>query len=103
MEINDAERVFADFCNFAHAWRQCSPFLGNAGQNFGQHAGRVKANQFIADLHKKRDEFQESVKKRADAGEAAWLGAKSQMEDTWNGFETEVKKYVETFGKQLEQ
>src|SRR5262249_8738345 len=39
MEIYDAERVFADFCNFAHAWRQCSPFLGNAGQNFGQHAG----------------------------------------------------------------
>src|SRR5262245_48732868 len=68
-----------------------------------QADSRVKANQFIADLHKKRDEFQESVKKRADAGEAAWLGAKSQMEDTWNGFETEVKKYVETFGKQLEQ
>src|SRR5262249_16442809 len=39
MEIYDAKRVFADFCNFAHAWRQCSPFLGNAGQNFGQHAG----------------------------------------------------------------
>ena len=25
------------------------------------------------------------------------------METEWNGFETEVKKYVETFGKQIEQ
>ena len=68
-----------------------------------QADSRVKADQFIADLRKKRDEFQESVKNQADAGEATWLRAKSQMDDTWNGFETEVKKYVETFGKQIEQ
>src|SRR6476620_4689623 len=63
-----------------------------------QADSRVKADQFIADLHKKRDEFQESIKKQTDAGEAAWLGAKGQMEDRWKGFEVEVKKYVETFG-----
>ena len=57
----------------------------------------------ISDLHKKRDEFQEAARKHADAGEAAWLGAKSHLEGTWNGFETEVKKYVETFGKQIRQ
>jgi hypothetical protein len=30
------------------------------------------------------------------------LRAKSQLENTWNGFETEVKRYIETFGKQIE-
>jgi hypothetical protein len=57
----------------------------------------------IADLHKMRDEFRETAKKQADAGEAAWLRAKSQLEGTWNDFEIEVKKYVETFGKQIQQ
>jgi hypothetical protein len=68
-----------------------------------QADSRMRADQMISDLHKKRDEFQEAARKHADAGEAAWLGAKSQLEDTWNGFETEVKKYVETFGKQIRQ
>jgi hypothetical protein len=67
-----------------------------------QADSRVKADQFIADLHKKRDESQESVKQQANAGETAWLRAKSQLENTWNGFETEVKRYIETFGKQIE-
>jgi len=62
-----------------------------------QADSRVKADQFIADLHKKRDEFQESVKQQANASETAWLQAKSQLENTWNGFETEVKRYIETF------
>ena len=42
------------------------------------------------------------VKQQANAGETAWLRAKSQLENTWNGFETEVKRYIETFGKQIE-
>ena len=66
-------------------------------------SSRSKADLLIADLHKKRDEFQEAAKKQADAGEAAWLRTKSQLEGTWNGFEIEVKKYVETFGKQVQQ
>jgi hypothetical protein len=68
-----------------------------------QAESRSKADLLIADLHKKRDEFQEVAKKQADAGEAAWLRTKSQLEGTWNGFEIEVKKYVETFGKQAQQ
>ena len=68
-----------------------------------QANSRIRAEQLIADLHKKRDEFQNAAKKQADAGEAAWLHTKSQLEGTWNGFETEVKKYVETFGKQIQQ
>ena len=68
-----------------------------------QADSRIRAEQLIADLHKKRDEFQNAAKKQADAGEAAWLHTKSQLEGTWNGFETEVKKYVETFGKQIQQ
>jgi hypothetical protein len=68
-----------------------------------QAESRSKADLLIADLHKKRDEFQEVAKKQADAGEATWLRTKSQLEGTWNGFEIEVKKYVETFGKQVQQ
>jgi len=68
-----------------------------------QAESRSKADLLIADLHKKRDEFQEVAKKQADAGEAAWLRTKSQLEGTWNGFEIEVKKYVETFGRQVQQ
>jgi hypothetical protein len=68
-----------------------------------QADSRIRAEQLIADLHKKRDEFQKAAKKQADAGEAAWLHTKSQLEGTWSGFETEGKKYVETFGKQIQQ
>jgi hypothetical protein len=68
-----------------------------------QAESRSRADLLIADLHKKRDEFRETAKKQADAGEAAWLRAKSQLEGTWNDFEIEVKKYVETFGKQIQQ
>ncbi|MGB7012977.1 MAG: hypothetical protein WBD97_21570 [Pseudolabrys sp.] len=68
-----------------------------------QAESRSKADLLIADLHKKRDEFQEVAKKQADAGEATWLRTKSPLEGTWNGFEIEVKKYVETFGKQVQQ
>jgi hypothetical protein len=68
-----------------------------------QAESRSKADLLIADLHKKRDEFQEVAKKQADAGEAAWLRTKSLLEGKWNGFEIEVKKYVDTFGKQVQQ
>ena len=73
-----------------------------ARANQVQTDSRAKTDQFIADLHKKRDEFQAIIKKQTDASEADWLRAKSQLETTWNGFETEVNKYLETFGKQLQ-
>src|SRR5262249_31539783 len=65
-----------------------------AKANQVQADSRVKANQLIADLHKKHDEFQAIIKKQTDASEADWLRAKSQLENTWTGFETEVKKYL---------
>jgi hypothetical protein len=64
---------------------------------------RGKANLVLADLTKKRDGFRDTVKKQAAANEAAWIKAKAQLESEWSGFETEVKKYVDSFGKQVEQ
>jgi hypothetical protein len=68
-----------------------------------QADARVKANQVLVDLGKKRDDFQSAVKKQADANEAAWIKAKAQLETEWSAFETEVKKYVDTFGKKIEE
>ena len=52
-----------------------------------QTDARAKANQALADMRKKRDDFRNTLKKQADANE----------------FETEAKKYIESFGKQIEQ
>jgi hypothetical protein len=68
-----------------------------------QADARVKANQVLVDLGKKRDDFQSAVKKQAEAGEAVWIKAKAELEAEWSAFETEVKKYVDTFGKNIEQ
>ncbi len=68
-----------------------------------QADARVKANQVLADLRKKRDEFRSTVRKQAEGNEAAWIKAKAQLETEWSAFETEVKKYVDTFGKKIEQ
>lgn len=64
---------------------------------------RVKANQVLTDLRKKRDDFRGTVTEQAEANEAAWIKAKAQLESEWSAFETEVKKYVESFGTQIEQ
>jgi hypothetical protein len=64
---------------------------------------RVKANQILSDLRKRRDDFRSSVKKQAEANEVAWIKAKAQLETDWSAFETEVKKYVDTFGEKIEQ
>src|SRR5208337_3254576 len=64
---------------------------------------RDKANKALADLSKSRDIFRDTVKKQAEANEAAWTSAKARLEPEWNSFEAEVKKYVESFGKQFEQ
>ena len=68
-----------------------------------QADARAKANQTLADMRKKRDDFRDTVKKQAQANEAAWIREKARLESEWNAFETEAKKYVETFGKQIEQ
>jgi hypothetical protein len=64
---------------------------------------KVKANQLIADLQKRRDEFQGAVKKHAEASHAAWERTKVQLESQWNGFEAQVKTYIDSIGKQVEQ
>jgi SRSO17 transposase len=64
---------------------------------------RDKASKALADLRKSRDIFRDTVKKQAEANEAAWTSAKARLEPEWNSFEAEVKKYVESLGKQVEQ
>ena len=64
---------------------------------------KPKVDQLIVDLKKRRDEFQASLKSQAEAGETAWTRAKADMETQWNGFESQVKTYFETVGKQIEQ
>jgi hypothetical protein len=64
---------------------------------------KVNADRLIADLKKRRDEFQAAVKKQAEAGEAGWERTKTQLESQWNGFEAQVKTYIDTVGKHIEQ
>lgn len=68
-----------------------------------QAEARVKADLFMAELKKRRGEFDSTVKKQAEAGEAAADGAKVRLEAEWTGFQTETQKYLETFGKGIEQ
>ena len=64
---------------------------------------KAKADQLIADMMKRRDEFQANAKAHAEAGEAAWHAAKAQLDSEWDGFEAQVKTYFEGVGKYLEQ
>jgi hypothetical protein len=68
-----------------------------------QADSKAKADQLIADLQKQRSEFQAVVKKEAEAGEAAWERIKPQLESQWNDFEAQVKTYIDTIGKRVEQ
>lgn len=65
--------------------------------------GRAKAERLIADLRKKREEFQSTVTKQANASEAAWARIKTQLETEWNRFEAEVNKYLETVSKDVKE
>ena len=68
-----------------------------------QADARAKANQALADMRKKRDDFRDTLKKQADANEATWIREKARLQSEWNTFETDVRKYVESVGKQIEQ
>ncbi|HLG84103.1 MAG TPA: hypothetical protein VKY22_24085 [Bradyrhizobium sp.] len=68
-----------------------------------QADAREKANNALAELGKARDIFRETVKKQAETNEAAWMSAKAKLEPEWTAFEAEVKKYVDHFGKEVEQ
>lgn len=64
---------------------------------------RGMADKVLTELRKKRDEFRDTVKKNAEANEAAWIAAKAKLEGDWKAFEADVTKYVESFGKQVGQ
>jgi hypothetical protein len=64
---------------------------------------KVKADQIVADLKRRRDAFQALLKTQAEAGEVAWERAKTDLQQQWNAFEAQVKTYFESAGKQIEQ
>ena len=64
---------------------------------------KMKAEQAIADLKRRRDEFVSLAKKEAEAGEATWQRVQPELQSQWNSFEGQLKTYLETAGKQLEQ
>jgi hypothetical protein len=66
-------------------------------------AARATAEKIVTDLRGKRDAFLDNMKKHAGANEAVWLQTKSRLETEWNGFQADVKKYVEEFGEQAKQ
>lgn len=64
---------------------------------------KVKVNQIVADLKKRRDEFRALLKTQVEASESALARAKTDLEKQWNGFEAHVKTYFEGAGKEIEQ
>ena len=64
---------------------------------------RDRADKVLSVMREKRDEFRNIVNKQAEANEAGWITAQAQLESEWSSFETEAKKYVESFVKQVEQ
>jgi hypothetical protein len=67
-----------------------------------QADAKDKASKVLAELRKNRDDFRDAIKKQAGANEAAWSVAKTKLETEWSAFEAEVRKYVESYGKQFE-
>ena len=68
-----------------------------------QADARDRADKVLAAMRGKREEFSGIVKQQSEANEVAWIDAKVRLESEWNSFETEARKYVESFVKQVEQ
>ncbi|WP_312022728.1 hypothetical protein [Bradyrhizobium sp. 2S1] len=68
-----------------------------------QADARDSADKVLTILRKKRDDFRNIVKKQSEPNEAAWISAQAQLETEWSSFETEARKYIESFVKQVEQ
>jgi hypothetical protein len=64
---------------------------------------QAKADKFIAEMKKRRDAFESSVRKQAAGAEAGWDSARVALETEWQGFQAETRKYLDTFGKGIEQ
>jgi len=54
-------------------------------------------------LKERRLEFQARAKAQAQVGEATLQASKAQLESQWLGFEAQLKTYIETVGKQVQQ
>jgi hypothetical protein len=67
-----------------------------------QSDARDKANKVLVDLRKQRDDFRDTIKKQSETNEPTWIQAKAKLEADWRSFEAEVKKYIESFGKEIE-
>ena len=66
------------------------------------HGSKVGA-ALIADLEKRRAEFEAKAKKATEAGQAAALAAQAGLETQWSAFEAQVKTYFDNAGKELQQ
>ena len=68
-----------------------------------QADARDSADKILRILREKRDEFRNIVKRQSGSNESAWISVQAQLESEWGSFETEARKYVESFVKQVEQ
>jgi len=50
-----------------------------------------------------RDDFQAGTKAQAQAGETTLQAGKAQLESQWRGFESQIRSYFDTAGRQVEQ
>jgi hypothetical protein len=64
---------------------------------------KAKATQLNAEMKKRRGDFEAEVKASLKAGEAAMQASKTKLEKQWASFEGELKTYVETVGKDIDQ
>ena len=78
-------------------WHRSKPRLARSAPS------SAKTEQLLAELKKRREEFQAKAKTNAQASGAALQVKQVQLETQWEGFEAQVKAYFEAAGKQVEQ
>ena len=66
-------------------------------------SSRVKADQFIADLRKKPNEFESTSRSKLKRGQSRLRNHECAVRNQWRGFEGEIQKYLETFGKDIKE
>jgi hypothetical protein len=64
---------------------------------------KAKATQLIAEMKKRREGFDAEVKAHQEANEATLQASRTQLERQWTSFEADLKTYVETVGKDIDQ
>jgi hypothetical protein len=79
--------------------------LASIERQFGKMEAntQVKVKGLLTALRNEREAFVENMKKQTLAGEAAFTGAKDNMEAHWNAFEVKLQKYMDDAEKQVEQ